>query len=299
MPYELYNRDFLDIDFHDQQFNVIFADPPYGLSGNGTTCRAGKRTSVRKGNWDATAGRDDFDAAWLSRARDLLLPDGTIWICGTHHNIFRIGELLRYLDLRVLNLITWQKPNPPPNLACRCFTHSTEHIIWAAKTPKSKYFFNYDVAKELNGGKQMKDVWTFTAAGRDEKTRGAHPTQKPLALLDRIIKTSVPSDGHILDPFAGSGTTGVAALRNNVDFTGVEMDPEYFALMSTRVADEYRRQSILPDLVVPERKSPVVKQLEREPCPTCAGHGSIEQHAGPYSYSCTCGDCNGNGKKRG
>lgn len=149
-----------------ESVDVIFADPPYFLSNNGITCRSGKMVSVNKAAWDMVddkehmlANKHQFNRRWINLCKKVLKPNGTIWISGTFHNIFSIGMALEEEGFRIINNITWQKTNPPPNLACRCFTHSTETIIWACKDDKkAKYFFNYALMKEINGGKQMKDV---------------------------------------------------------------------------------------------------------------------------------------------
>lgn len=178
-----------------ESVDVIFADPPYFLSNNGITCRSGKMVSVNKAAWDMVddkehmlANKHQFNRRWINLCKKVLKPNGTIWISGTFHNIFSIGMALEEEGFRIINNITWQKTNPPPNLACRCFTHSTETIIWACKDDKkAKYFFNYALMKEINGGKQMKDVWTGSLTKPSEKKFGKHPTQKPEYLLERII----------------------------------------------------------------------------------------------------------------
>ena len=146
----------------DGIFDLIFADPPYFLSNGGISCHGGKMVKVDKGDWDKSRGAEEnhnFNRAWLERCQQLLKPNGTIWVSGTHHVIFSVGYAMQQLNMKLLNQVTWQKPNPPPNLACRYFTHSTETLLWAAKTPKSKHVFNYSAMKAENGGKQMKDVW--------------------------------------------------------------------------------------------------------------------------------------------
>jgi site-specific DNA-methyltransferase (adenine-specific) len=235
----LYNADCISVmsDLEDNMFDMIFADPPYFLSDGGTTCKNGKRESVDKGKWDSklsTQAMHEFNKQWLEQCQRLLKPNGTIWVSGTHHNIFSVGYAMQELDYKVLNEITWQKPNPPPNLACRYFTHSTETIIWAAKNKKSKHVFNYDDMKKENNNKQMKSVWAICAPGKSEKECGKHPTQKPLALLERIIKASTNENDLILDPFAGSSTTGIAAVKLNRKFVGIELEKEFFNLSKLR-----------------------------------------------------------------
>ena len=224
--------------------DMIFADPPYFLSNDGFTCQNGKMVKVNKGEWDKSKGAEEnhkYNLAWLSACQKVLKKDGTIWISGTQHNIFDIGFALQQLGFKILNMITWEKPNPAPNLSCRYFTHSTELLIWAGKSEKSKHTFNYDLMREENGGKQMKSVWTFTSPKNSEKTFGKHPTQKPLDLLNRIIKASTNEGDVVLDPFLGSGTTAVSCVLNNRKYIGIEKEREYFELAKKRVEDAEKK----------------------------------------------------------
>ena len=220
--------------------DMIFADPPYFLSNDGFTCQNGKMVKVNKGDWDKSKGAEEnhkYNIAWLSACQKVLKKDGTIWISGTQHVIFDIGFALQQLGFKILNMITWEKPNPAPNLSCRYFTHSTELLIWAGKSEKSKHTFNYDAMRKENGGKQMKSVWTFTAPKNSEKTFGKHPTQKPVDLLNRIIKASTNEGDVVLDPFLGSGTTAVSCVLNNRKYIGIEKEKEYFELAKKRIED--------------------------------------------------------------
>ncbi len=217
--------------------NMVFADPPYFLSNNGLTVKNGVIQSVNKGSWDRLSSVDDVDEftyEWLSLVRELMLDDATIWISGTHHNIFTLGKMLEKLGFKILNMITWEKPNPPPNFSCRYFTYSTEWIIWARKHPKIPHYFDYDLMKKLNNDKQMKDVWRLPAVQAWEKHQGKHPTQKPLGLLSRIILASTQKEDLILDPFAGSATTGIAAYLLDRRFIGIEQEKEYLELAKNR-----------------------------------------------------------------
>ncbi len=222
-------------------FDLIFADPPYFLSNGGITCQNGKMVKVDKGDWDRSEGADinhQFNWEWLRRCRDLLSPNGTLMVSGTFHVIYSVGFAMQQLEMKLLNNITWEKPNPPPNLACRTLTHSTETIIWAARDDKAKYGFNYAEMKAENGDKQMKDVWRFTAPRAEEKTHGKHPTQKPIALMERLIRLASKEGDAVLDPFMGSGTTGVACQRLARHFTGIEMNPDYITLAQNRLGIE-------------------------------------------------------------
>jgi len=233
--------EFMDIivaKFPEGKFDMIFADPPYFLSNGGITCHAGKMVKVDKGQWDKSNGPEmnhEFNLAWLSRCQKVLKPNGTIWVSGTHHVIHSVGYAMQQLGMKILNDITWEKPNPPPNLSCRYFTHSTETIIWAAKSEKSRHLFNYDDMRKMNKGKQMKSVWNIPAPNGDEKIFGKHPTQKPVALLERIILASTNETDLIFDPFSGSSTTGVAAINTNRRFVGTELEREFITLSIMRL----------------------------------------------------------------
>ena len=227
--------------YPEGRFDCIFADPPYFLSNGGITCHAGKMVKVDKGDWDKSRGPElnhEFNLEWLRRCQRVLKPNGTIWVSGTQHVIFSIGYAMQQLGFKILNDITWEKPNPPPNLSCRYFTHSTETILWAAKNEKSKHCFNYDLMRQTNGGKQMKSVWRMTAPGGDEKTHGKHPTQKPVTLVERCILASTNEGDFVLDPFLGGGTTAVAAVRNARRCVGIEADSDHIALSMKRVKAE-------------------------------------------------------------
>ena len=218
--------------------DMIFADPPYFLSGDGITCSAGKMVSVKKGNWDEKIEikeKHKFNRKWIKLCKEVLKDNGTIWISGTMHNIYSIGMALEEEGFKIINNITWKKLNPPPNISCRAFTHSTETILWAKKDlKKAKHKFNYDVMKELNGGKQMKDVWETSLTKPSEKKCGKHPTQKPVDLLEKIVLASTDENDLILDPFNGSGTTGIVASRLNRQYIGIEREKEYLDLTIRR-----------------------------------------------------------------
>ena len=243
--YKSHNRDFTllcgdcfrllrEFDF---KFSCIFADPPYFLSNGGISVQSGKIVCVDKGDWDK--GRSlqeimDFNMEWLGLCRDKLKDNGTIWISGTYHNIFSVANCLTELGYKILNVITWAKTNPPPNISCRYFTYSTEFIIWARKSEKKAHYFNYDLMKVINGKKQMTDVWRLPAIASWEKSCGKHPTQKPLSLLTRVILASTQQGEWVLDPFCGSSTTGIAANLLGRRYLGIERNLSFVELSRCR-----------------------------------------------------------------
>ncbi|MBO8460739.1 MAG: site-specific DNA-methyltransferase [Bacteroidetes bacterium] len=219
------------------KFDMIFADPPYFLSNGGISLQSGKVVCVDKGDWDKGKTPEEmknFNMEWLSLCREKLKDSGTIWISGTYHNIFSIANCLTELGYKILNVITWQKTNPPVNISCRFFTYSTEFIIWARKSHKVAHKYNYELMKKLNDNKQMTDVWRLPAIGRWEKTCGKHPTQKPLSLLTRIILASTDEGDWVLDPFSGSSTTGIAANLCGRRFAGIEQSEEFCKMSKER-----------------------------------------------------------------
>lgn len=221
----------------DFKFSCIFADPPYFLSNGGISVQSGKVVSVNKGEWDKGKSQQemmDFNMEWLSLCRDKLKGNGTIWISGTYHNIFSVANCLTELGYKILNVVTWVKTNPPPNISCRYFTYSTEFIIWARKSEKKAHYFNYELMKHVNGGKQMSDVWHLPAIAPWEKSCGKHPTQKPLALLARIIMASTQQGEWVLDPFCGSSTTGIASNLLGRRFLGIDQEEKYIEISKNR-----------------------------------------------------------------
>lgn len=231
------------------KFDMIFADPPYFLSNDGISVQAGKIVSVNKGEWDrgdTPEKINDFNKRWINLCREKLKEDGTIWISGTYHNIFSVANNLTKLGFKILNVITWVKTNPPPNISCRYFTHSTEFIIWARKSAKRPHHFNYELMKHLNDSKQMTDVWRLPAIATWEKSCGKHPTQKPLSLLTRIILASTNKNAWILDPFSGSSTTGIAANLIGRRYLGIERELE-FAEISRKRREEINNLRIYDD----------------------------------------------------
>src|SRR6266851_4714845 len=249
---KIFQGDCLDLlqKIPESSVDLVFADPPYFLSNGGITCHAGKMVSVNKGEWDKLPGPDvgpvrarfdkvhEFNRAWLAAAQRVLKPNGSIWVSGTSHVIHSVGFAMQQLGFKLLNDISWVKPNPPPNLSCRYFTHATETIIWAAKNSKSRHTFHYKLMKEANRGKQMKSVWEIRPPEPWEKKFGKHPTQKPVALLERILLASTNEGDLVLDPFLGSGTALLAAFRLRRHALGCELSLDYISLSIHRICSE-------------------------------------------------------------
>lgn len=228
-----------------ESVDMVFADPPYGLSNDGFTVRSGKQVGVNKGAWDRSRGPEGdfaFHFAWLEACHRVLRKNGTLWVSGTYHSIFACGYAMQLLGFRILNDIAWYKPNASPNLGRRMFTASHETLIWGSKTASAKHIFNYTALREgdfpndrfKRPGRQMRSVWeTFDARNslwpigtprKIEKEFGRHPTQKPLALMQRIVLASTHEGHVVLDPFCGSGTTGVASIQSGRAFIGIDSD---------------------------------------------------------------------------
>lgn len=235
-------------ELEENSVDLIFADPPYFLSSNGISNSGGRMVSVNKGEWDvplSVAEKHLFNKNWLRLCKRVMKENATIWISGTLHNIYSVGMALEEEGFKILNNITWQKSNPPPNLGCRNFTHSTETLLWAKKdTKKAKHFFNYEKMKYFNNEKQMKDVWTGSLTPPNEKLFGTHPTQKPLYLLERIIEATSKEDDVVLDPFLGSGTTAVACKKLQRNYIGIEKDKKYLALAKERLTHTHTQLSL-------------------------------------------------------
>ena len=239
--FSLYKGDSLQILSQiSNQFDMIFADPPYFLSNGGKKIQGRRMVSVNKGEWDKKKSSDDidkFNQEWINQCKPLLKDNGTIWVCGTYHNIFSVEKCLKNAGFRIINIITWQKSDPTPTWGNLHFNFSSEYIIWAKKTPMANHYFNYELMKQLNGGNLMPDVWKLPTVGLWEKTCGKHPTQKPLRLLYRIILASTKVGEIILDPFAGSSTTGIAANLLGRKFIGIEQDEDFLLLGKKRKMD--------------------------------------------------------------
>lgn len=241
-------------------FDMVFADPPYFLSSGGISYQSGQIVCVDKGDWDKPTTPEEMDAfnlRWLSSVREHMKENATIWISGTHHNIFSVQQQLLKLGFKILNVITWAKTNPPPNISCRYFTYSTEFIIWARKSPKVPHYFNYDLMKELNDDKQMTDVWRLPAIAPWEKSCGKHPTQKPLGVLARLIQASTKPGAWILDPFSGSATTGIAANLLNRRYLGLEIEDDFLAMSKAR-REEIEHHNIRCNYLERLRKAKII-----------------------------------------
>jgi len=224
--------------------DLVFADPPYNLQLSGDLHRPNNsRVDGVDDAWDKFADfaeYDRFTRAWLDGARRVLKEDGALWVIGSYHNIFRVGAILQDLGYWILNDVVWRKTNPMPNFRGRRFTNAHETLIWAAKSSRSRYTFNYEAMKALNDELQMRSDWLFPVCGGPERLkrdgRKAHPTQKPEALLHRVLLASSKPGDVVLDPFFGTGTTGAVARRLGRSFVGIERDPEYAALARRRIA---------------------------------------------------------------
>lgn len=225
----------------DCSVDCVWTDPPYFLSNGGFTCVGGRMTKVDKGLWDRSLGVEQdhrFHLRWTQEAFRVLRPSGTLWVTGTLHAYLSVGMALLKSGFRLLNDIAWQKPSPPPNLGRRCFTHSTETILWATKAQRGsadRYTFHYQEMCRENGGKQMQTVWRFAPPNASERSFGKHPTQKPVALIARCLRASTNPGDLILDPFMGSGSTAVAALRLGRRFVGCDVTEDYVRMAVLRV----------------------------------------------------------------
>ena len=248
LPPQLIHDDVLEAlrGISSESIDFIFADPPYFLSNDGFTVKSGKAVSVNKGAWDKSFGFDseaDFHEAWIADCLRVLKPNGTIAISGTYHSIYKCGFLLQKLGCRIINDIAWFKPNGAPALAGRNFTASHETILWASKGKKAKHVFNYSISRNwevendklYSKGKQMRSVWSIPSTPKREKLEGNHPTQKPLELLKRLVAMCTNEGDTVLDPFCGSGTTGVACVLLNRNFIGIDLDQSYLDLSAKRM----------------------------------------------------------------
>lgn len=214
----------------DKKVDMIFADPPYFLSKNISKCINGTWKSFEKGEWDRATSQDNinaFNKKWLSACRNVLKDNGTIFVTGTYHNIFSVASCMVELGYKILNIIVWQKSDAKPTLSRNFFNFTTEYIVWARKNERISHYFNCELMEQLNGGARMSDIWRIPFLSSWEMKYGKHPTQKPLRLLYRVILASTHEGDTILDPFAGSCTTGIAANLLNRKFIGIDQSLEY------------------------------------------------------------------------
>lgn len=248
--FKLYHGDCLKLlkGLPNASIDMAFADPPYFLSNGGITVQAGKMVKVDKGDWDKSKGFAadlDFYDKWIGELRRVLKPHGSLWISGTYHSIYLCGYTLAKHGYKILNDISWYKPNAAPNLSRRYFTAAHETLLWAKLDKKARHIFNYDLMR--NGkwpedkmkvpNKQMRSVWSINTLGSNEKIHGKHPTQKPLKLLERIVLSSTNEGDLVLDPFTGSSTTGIAAHKHGRHFIGIDTEKDYLDLSIKRFQD--------------------------------------------------------------
>ncbi len=240
MNHRIYLGNSLEIlkKIEQNSVDMIFADPPYGMSKSKGLSWAFSSHVTMQEVWDIFT-RDElfeFNMNWISESLRVLKPGGSFWVYGSFHNIYQLGFIMQHLNMKINNSIVWFKPNAQPNITTRMFTESTEHLIWAVKDhSKKKWVFNYEKMKELNDGKQMRNMWSIPVTPKSEKWAGNHPTQKPFELLKRVILSSTVVGDTVLDPFLGSGTTSVVAEFYSRNSIGIEINNDYVNLIKTRL----------------------------------------------------------------
>jgi modification methylase len=249
----------------DKSVDMIFADPPYNLQLGGDLFRPeGGRVDAVDNDWDkfdSLAVYDDFTRDWLHEARRILKDDGTIWVIGSYHNIYRVGALLQDAEFWILNDIVWRKANPMPNFRGTRFTNAHETLIWCAKDEKARYTFNYRAMKALNDDLQMRSDWVLPICSGGERVKDAagdkaHPTQKPEALLYRILLACTKPGDVVLDPFFGTGTTGAVARRLGRKWIGIEREPAYVKVARERIASTLPLDESAMETVPDKRSQP-------------------------------------------
>jgi len=251
----------------DKSVDMIFADPPYNLQLGGDLFRPeGSRVDAVDDDWDkfdSLAAYDEFTRDWLAEARRILKDNGTIWVIGSYHNIYRVGSLLQDADFWILNDIVWRKTNPMPNFRGTRFTNAHETMLWCAKDEKARYTFNYRAMKALNDDLQMRSDWLLPICSGGERVKGAdgskaHPTQKPEALLYRILLACTKPGDVVLDPFFGTGTTGAVARRLGRRWIGIEREPAYLKVARERIASTLPLDESAMQTVADKREQPRV-----------------------------------------
>lgn len=232
----------------ETKVDLIFADPPYFLSSGGNTIHSGEIVSVNKGEWDKSKSLKQmltFNKRWLTKSRQILDNNGTIWISGTKHNIFSIIQSIELLNYKLLNVIVWEKTNPPPNFYTKIFKHSTEYIVFARKSEKHTHTFNSDLLKQINNGKRFSEVWRMPSIEKWEKSYGKHKTQKPINILARLILASTNEGDVVLDPFSGSASTGIAANLLGRKYIGIEKEKDFLDLSIKRIEEIENKEVFL------------------------------------------------------
>ena len=228
-----------------ESIDLVFADPPYNMSKKrGLGWKYSKHITMQE-QWDMFS-KDDyfkFNQKWIKEALRVLKHGGSLWICGSFHNIYQVGFILQHIeDVKINNSIVWFKPNAQPNITCRMFTESTEHLIWASKNGNGKkWTFNYATMKKMNNGKQMRNVWEIPLTPKKEKWAGEHPTQKPMELLRRVILSCTNEGDTVLDPFVGSGTASVVAKMLNRNSIGIEKEKKYLKIIDKRLNEPQKK----------------------------------------------------------
>lgn len=250
-------------EMEENSVDVIFADPPYNMQLGETLLRPdnSKVNGVTE-EWDSfesLSAYDEYTKQWLTAARRVLKEDGTIWVIGSYHNIFRVGYIMQNLGFWILNDVVWNKTNPMPNFKGTRFTNAHETMIWAVKNPKAKYTFNYEAMKALNDDTQMRSIWEIPICTGKERLKNdagekLHPTQKPEALLYRVLLASTKVGDVVLDPFFGTGTTGAVAKKIGRNFIGIERDIEYVKGAQKRIDSIQKFEEIALEYTVKKKQ---------------------------------------------
>ena len=247
-----------------ESFDLIFADPPYNLQLRNKLIRPDRsKVAAVNDDWDKFESfkiYDDFTTNWLKECKRVLKKNGTIWVIGSYHNIFRVGAKIQDLGFWILNDVIWNKNNPMPNFRGTRFTNAHETLIWASKNKNSKYTFNYQSLKCLNDDLQMRSTWNLPICNGKERLKDngkkVHSTQKPEALLHRILLASSNKNDLVLDPFLGSGTTAVVAKKLGRNFYGIEKDKKYFKVANKRIKNTNPIKDDYLDAVQNNRSKP-------------------------------------------
>lgn len=257
---KIFNGDSIEImkTLANNSVDVIFADPPYFMQTEGKLERFdGTEFKGVDDEWDKFESYKEYDLftkTWLKECKRILKKDGSIWVIGTYHNLFRMGYIMQDLGFWILNDIVWEKSNPTPNFKGTKFVNAQETMIWATKDRNSKFTFNYKTMKEINGGIQMKSIWKFPISSGKERLKGTdgkklHNTQKPFKLLEYVILSSTKPGDIILDPFFGTGTTGAVAKSLDRNYIGIEWEKKYVNAAKKRIASQKKNISFSKDII--------------------------------------------------